>query len=73
MPAPGRLVRRAAHDDDNGEQGLDDEPAFFCGGMHPAKITDAVLAGRRHVLEISSHELGGRERALLRGNNAFRS
>jgi hypothetical protein len=32
--------------------------------MHPAKIAHAVLTRRQHMLQITPHELVGRERAL---------
>ena len=60
-----RRVDLGAHDDDDRQQGRDDQPAFFRRRVHPAEVPHAMLAGRRHVLQVPPHELVGGERAFL--------
>lgn len=54
-----RLRCRCFHDDDPGEERLDLQLPRFRGRMHPAKRPHAVLARRRHVLQIPPPELRG--------------
>ena len=65
-----RLRRRGRDDDRLLQQRLHAHAARLGRGMHPAEVADAMLSGRRHVLQVTPQELLGGERAtlpLLRG------
>ncbi len=68
---PRRLRRRRRRDDDRLlQQALDPQAPRLGRGMHPAEVAHAMLAGRRHVLQVTAQELRRLQRAppsLLRG------